>query len=468
MAETEIKRVNFFDGQFLKEEEFNDLSNYMVHMRRRLLFVLFNQSGVIQASGGDLVVDAPNQAVKAIRVRAGMAIGKRPDLAEAKEIILREDTQIDLTTVQNTDVFSVPVALGAGDTGIVTVHYEELGAKDPPSEGDVPGDTRIKERARITVHRNQLSPGPNAANGEPFIRLGNVAFNTMAIDQTPRQTAFLQGALIAATPQISLSPNTVPSTGNVSMTVTSSGGLNLSGATAASVNISNMTGVTNVAVSNQQLTSMTLTFTLTSAAAGPRTVTVTVNNVSASASFTVQAGVQLSSFNGVDEPNNDLSFEINGSGFQAPVILEFTASGGGFVQTPQAPTVTATQLTIPMSQIPTNAAIGPVRVNQTVVSSFNVVPPATIATMQGQQPNVVTANTLLTITGTRFVPGATTIMFPNGATKGPGAPFPNAGIGESITATQIVVSVPGPAQSGRLRITTAGGTVQSAATLVVL
>src|SRR5262249_45595961 len=158
MAEAEIKRVNFFDGQFLKEAEFNDLSNYMVHMRRRLLFVLFNQSGVIQAGGGDLQLDAPVQGQKILRVRAGMAIGKRADLAEAKEIILRDDAQIDISNVQNTDVFSVPVALQGTDTGIVTIHYEEQNVKDPPSEGDVSGDTRIKERARITVHRNQL-PG---------------------------------------------------------------------------------------------------------------------------------------------------------------------------------------------------------------------------------------------------------------------------------------------------------------------
>ena len=83
MTEVEIKRVNFFDGQFLKLGEFNDLSNYMVHMRRRMLFLLFNQSGVIQAGGGDLQLDAPVQGQKVLRVRAGMAIGKRVDLVEA-------------------------------------------------------------------------------------------------------------------------------------------------------------------------------------------------------------------------------------------------------------------------------------------------------------------------------------------------------------------------------------------------
>lgn len=464
MAEVEIKRVNFFDGQFLKQGEFNDLSNYMVHMRRRFLFVLFNQSGVIQAGGGDLQLDAPIQGQKVLRVRAGMAIGKRPDLAEAKEIILRDDAQIDLTTVQNTDVFSVPVALQGTDTGIVTIHYDEQSVKDPPSEGDVSGDTRIKERARITVHRNQL-PGTNAPNGEPYIRLGNVAFANMQIDPAPRQTAFLQSGLLAATPQISLNPNTVPPSDPVTMTVTSSGGLNLSGATAASVNISNMTGITNLAVSNQQQTSMTLNFTLTNAAAGARTVTITVNNVSASATFTVQAGVQLASFSGVDEPNNDLLFKINGSGFQAPVTVEFTTGPSTFAQITAAPTITPNQITFPMSSIPSNAIVGPARINQTVVSSFNVTPPAAFVpnTLSAFNPPSVAKNALLTINGMRFF-GTGTIVFGGNAS----VTLPPTGTGESMSPTQITVRVPGTATSGTVTITTPGGIVRSAATLVVL
>src|SRR5262249_46945402 len=161
MAEIEIKRTNFFDGQFLKQAEFLDMDGYHVHMRRRWAFVLFNQSGVVQAAATDLNVEVPNLAQKQLRVRAGMAIGKRPDLAEAKEVVLREDTAlIDLTSIGA----NVPAALQAGDTGIVTVHYLEEAVAQPPSEGDVAGNTRIKERAQITVHRNNL-PGPNAANG---------------------------------------------------------------------------------------------------------------------------------------------------------------------------------------------------------------------------------------------------------------------------------------------------------------
>jgi hypothetical protein len=60
MKEIDIKRVNFFDGQYLQKEEFIDLSNYIVHMRRRLLFVMFRKSGVIQAEDDDLKVVVPD------------------------------------------------------------------------------------------------------------------------------------------------------------------------------------------------------------------------------------------------------------------------------------------------------------------------------------------------------------------------------------------------------------------------
>ena len=43
----------------------------------------------------------------------------------------------------------------------------------------------------------------------------------------------------------------------------------------------------------------------------------------------VQAGaaLTLSGFAGVDEPNNDLLFKINGSGFSTPVAVEFSIGG---------------------------------------------------------------------------------------------------------------------------------------------
>src|SRR5262249_50791142 len=97
MTEVEIQRINFFDGQFLKDADFNGLSEYMVHMRRRILYVLFNRSGVLKVSGPDLAVQVPDQSVKKILIKPGMAIGRRDEEMEAKEIILRQEMTIDLT-----------------------------------------------------------------------------------------------------------------------------------------------------------------------------------------------------------------------------------------------------------------------------------------------------------------------------------------------------------------------------------
>jgi hypothetical protein len=455
MAEVEIKRTNFFDGEFLKQGEFIDLDAYHMHMRRRLLFVLFDKSGVIQAGPTDLAVEVANAAQKQIRIKAGLAIGKRPDLAEAKEIVVRDDRLIDLNT-QN---------LQPGDTGIVTVHYDEL-FTDPSSEGGVLGNTRVKEQAVVTVHKNNL-PGPNAPNNEPFVRLGNVAFNNLALDITQRQVAFLQVSLLAASPTISVSPNQVTAGLTVPLTVTSSPGFNLSALTAAQVAITPNTGISNITVSNQASNGATVTITLAAnAPAGPRTITITVNHVAAQTTFAVQGGLALANFQGVDEPNNDLLFKINGSGFQTPVVIQFTKFGGGL--TPAVPlAVTAqntspNQILIPMAQIPADAVTGPVTVtsgNQTVVSGFNVVPPAIITAVPAQAQTQTNIN----ITGSRFT-GTTAITLPGNLVRATNSvpAFPSGPFGESLTDVLIVVRlISNTGANAKVRVTTPGGTVQS-------
>src|SRR5262249_47958222 len=144
---------------------------------------------------------------------------------------------------------------------------------------------------------------------------------------------------------------------------------------------------------------------------------------------------------------------------------------GGFVATTQPPTVTPTQLAIPMSQIPANATSGPVRVQsggQTGTRTVNVGPPAPLIPNTPQAPFAfnplpVREKQLLPVTGSRFF-GPGSILFGGNAS----VTLPPTGAGESMSATQIVVLVPGAATSGKVAITTPGGTVQSAATLVVL
>ncbi len=228
MAEDVIKRTNFFDGQFLKQGDFLGLESYHRHMRRRLLHMLFDQTGVVQLNSTDLRVVISDAAQKIITVNAGTALSKRDgDIVEAKEVVLRENRVIDLDTV-------VP-ALVNGDQAVVTVHYAEQ-PTDSSSEGGVAGFTRVTEEAVVTVHKNAL-PATTAPNGEPYIRLGDVNYQFMtAPDETARREARLRPGLIGGivgpgpTPVITAISPASGNTGAVNLAVHVTG-VNLAGAT---------------------------------------------------------------------------------------------------------------------------------------------------------------------------------------------------------------------------------------------
>lgn len=454
MPEPVIKRVNFFDGQFLKQGEFLDLDLYQRHMRRRMLYMFFDKSGVIQR-GAELTIEVESASLKQIRVRAGTALGMRDDLAEAREIVLREDEVLDLNLLN-------PPLL-PGDTAMLTIHYGEE-ATEPSSEGGVTGNTRILEQAIVTAHRNAL-PGPAAANGEPFVRLGSVAFDSLAISP-PRDTSFLRSALLAELPTITVSPNQVTAGTSASLAVTSSG-LDLS--TLAVGHITPMAGITNLVVGATTATTATITFDVQpGATAGSRTLTITIGAATAEATLTVQPGLQVTGFAGVDEPGGDDLFKINGSGFVAPVTVHFSASGGGFTVLPDSVTVTGanvtpTQIRIPMAQIPVNAVAGPVRVDsggQTAESAMPVVPPAVINTA----PASVARNNPVVFGGLRLyapilirIEGTTSLLERATPT------FPDAALGELLSDTSMTVFVPNSMDAGTYTVTveTEGGTVNA-------
>ena len=52
--EGQIKRGTYFDGQFLQQAEFNDEGDYHRHMRRRINYTLFDQSGVLELTPADI------------------------------------------------------------------------------------------------------------------------------------------------------------------------------------------------------------------------------------------------------------------------------------------------------------------------------------------------------------------------------------------------------------------------------
>jgi hypothetical protein len=268
--EIEIKHVNFFDGQFLQQSEFIEEQLYHIHMRRKLYFVLFDRDGVLPVGAADLTIvleNAADQTNKSFHVRAGMAISLDLPAMERKEIILRQDSAvIDL----NNEGFPA-----LGPTAFVAINFEEEGVADPASAGDVLGNTRILEKARITVHASDPT-GTNAANGHPFIVLGAITFATMAVNTAQRQTAQIRGSLLGAAPLppqatiLSIAPGSgLPGT-TFNATIT---GTNLNGATA--VNFSDP-GVTGSIQSNPNPQTLIVAITITAgAAAGPQTFTVT-------------------------------------------------------------------------------------------------------------------------------------------------------------------------------------------------
>jgi hypothetical protein len=471
--EMEIKHVNFFDGQFLKQGEFIDEQAYHIHMRRRLYLVLFESDGVIEMKPPDPPTDLKIEAFgpvadKTFRVKAGMAIGLDQAAMERKELILRQDQNFDL------DTMGLP---GGATTAWIAIHYEEKGS----SQANFPnatGFTRMGEEAVITAHSADPT-GTAAANGQPFIVLGAFTIATMAVDpNVKKQVARLRGSLIAATPQINISPNSIAGSGNnIDLLVTASGGLDLSGA--VNVALSSMQGVNNITVLNQTTATMTVRLSLTNAAAGPRTLTVTAGAISASATLTIQAGARLQGFAGIDQPGNDLDFKINGSGFTAPVNVAFTTSAGfsGFFPIPNA-NVTATQIRIPSDPtaaagsnanvFPANAIVGPIRVQVgnpavTLDSSvpgdvsgapFNITPPPVISPANVSPSQ----NGFFTINGSRFFSGTVVqVTLPGPVVHNLLTPQP----GETLSATQIKVAVDGNGLSARLLVTTDGGTVRS-------
>lgn len=187
MAEKEIKRMNFFDGQFLKEGEFIDEQYYHLHMRRRMNYILFENAGVINVNSDDLKFINIDNSNKTFRLKAGMAISRNDNDMEAKEIILRQDSPtLNLNDEEIT----------SGQTAHVTIHYEEEAAKDPPSEGDINKETRVKEKAVVEVHSSK--PTGSAPNGEEYILLGALDYDTMTEDYSDRQEAKIRASLVGA------------------------------------------------------------------------------------------------------------------------------------------------------------------------------------------------------------------------------------------------------------------------------
>jgi hypothetical protein len=184
----DIKRVRFFDGQFLKEGDFQAEQRFHLHLRRRMNFVLFQQSGVLPITPTDLTLEVVNAADKTFRIKAGTAIAQNQKEQEGREIILSEDSApIDLDAS----------GIGAGQTAVVCLHWEEI-TSDLSTEGEVSQDTRFFEQA--VIHVGLVKPATPVSTGDPYVQLGTVRYDDMDIAPVGREIALVRSALIATVP----------------------------------------------------------------------------------------------------------------------------------------------------------------------------------------------------------------------------------------------------------------------------
>ena len=123
-----VKRLNYYDHQFLRAPDFSDEQNYHLTMRR-----LHNSSlhtwGIVQ---GLQVAVTSGGTGTAVTVNAGVAID-----SAGREMVLPSDTNLELGGV------------AAPATVIVTIAYGEQ-QSDPTTEAGGPGNTRWTEMPTLS------------------------------------------------------------------------------------------------------------------------------------------------------------------------------------------------------------------------------------------------------------------------------------------------------------------------------
>ncbi len=358
--ETDIKRINFFDGLFLRQGEFLAEQQYHLHMRRRLNYMLFDGSGVVQVEPGDLQIITTG--AKTFHVTPGMAISRRTDLLEGREIILKD----------NSPTFDLGTTFTAGDNVLVAIHYEE---RPTDAQTLVPPNTstRVEEVAVVTLH-NAIAGPPAAGSlpgGESPVILGRIAFDTMAVDSTQRQTAKLRASLVGTGPSpgatltsIAVSPT------NPTVTVGSTQAFTATG-TFSDATTRVLTPADGLAWSSTNTAVLTINSTTGVAtgvlAGGPVTVRATVGAINGTATAAV-AGALVSPVITLVSPAQQASggtVDVRGSNIRNPgLAVGAVAAGttvrltgpGGFVKSvppvnvivrPDVAGVQAVRVTIP-------------------------------------------------------------------------------------------------------------------------
>ena len=125
MANT-VKRLNYYDHQFLRAPDFSDEQNYHLSMRRQ-------HNGLLHTSGVAQGLDATAAAGgTVVNVTAGVAID-----SNGREIVLPGDVQLDLS------------GEAVGTTVFLTIEYDEQ-QSDASTEVGGLGNTRWTETPKVS------------------------------------------------------------------------------------------------------------------------------------------------------------------------------------------------------------------------------------------------------------------------------------------------------------------------------
>ncbi|HEV8345121.1 MAG TPA: hypothetical protein VGQ16_01040 [Vicinamibacterales bacterium] len=135
-----IKRLHYYDQQFLVEADFTAEQRYHLDMRRRL-------SRVLHTFGIADGLEVARTGTRQVTVRAGTAIDNT-----GRELVVEADQILDLSNLTN---------FPGSATVFVTIAYQEA-QTDPSTATGAPGNTRFTEAPLV-----QATSVPPAAGGPP-------------------------------------------------------------------------------------------------------------------------------------------------------------------------------------------------------------------------------------------------------------------------------------------------------------
>jgi hypothetical protein len=168
ITDREVKRVNYFNTQFLQEEDFQDEQAYHVRLRRANNLATHGW-GIV--AGLEIEPTGSNE----IAVKPGMAIDKF-----GREIILAEDS-----SAKSYDLSG----FNGGDVVFLTIAYDTAtDEKDRNPSGETDKFIRTIERPKLEKRKTPINDGTAIVLGRVTISAGGI-IDAASIDFSSRQIA---------------------------------------------------------------------------------------------------------------------------------------------------------------------------------------------------------------------------------------------------------------------------------------